>query len=207
LNIDNIWQTGPVEVIHEIRRGVLAFAGAADATLERGEGWQFIRLGRFLERAINLAWLLDAHFGLRGIADGEPSNEDTVAWAGLLRGCTALEPYCKRYAVTLNPRQILAFLLLDAEFPHAVRYCTTQIEQALSQIAEWTGTPRGAAVIRLAGRLRAGIEFASIDEITDDLADFLQSFVQTCLQLHGEIYRQYIDYAVESRLPGSLVPA
>lgn len=207
LNLAQVWQSGPVVAIHEIRRGALAFGGAADATMDHGEGWQFIRLGRFLERAINLAWLLDAHFGLRGVSAGEPSPEDTVAWAGLLRGCTAFEAYCHRHTVALNPRQILSFLLLDPEFPHTVRFCAAQVERALLQIADWTGTPRGAAVTRLAGRLRAGIEFASIEEVTVDLAEFLHSFVAQCFQLHDAAYRQYIDYAVETRLPRHLVPA
>jgi uncharacterized alpha-E superfamily protein len=206
LDIERIWRIGPVEAIHEIRRGALAFAGAAEATLEHGEGWQFIRLGRFLERAVNLAWLLDAHFGLRGITRDEPGPEDVVAWAGLLRGCTAFETYCKRYAVALNPRQILSFLVLDAEFPHTLRFCAAEVERALNQIADWTGTPRGAAVVRRAGRLRAGIEFASIDEVADDLTEFLRSFVQQCFQLHGELYGHYIDYAVDSRRLGSMAP-
>lgn len=207
LDIDVIWRIGPVDAIHEIRRGAMAFAGAADATLEHGEGWQFIRLGRFLERAINLAWLLDAHFGLRGISDAEPGAEDTVAWAGLLRGCTAFEPYCKRFAVTLNPRQILTFLVLDAEFPHTLRFCAAQVERALAHIAEWTGTPRGAAVMRGAGRLHAGIEFASIDEIAPDLAEFLREFVDACYCLHRDVHGRYIDYPVDSHLYGITAPA
>jgi uncharacterized alpha-E superfamily protein len=204
LNIENIWLTGPVESIHEIRRAALAFAGAADATMDHGEGWQFIRLGRYLERAVNLAWLLDAHFGMRGVGEDEPSPEDTVAWAGLLRGCSAFESYCRRFTVTLNPRQILAFLLLDAEFPHAVRFCAAQIERALEQIADWTGTPRQTSVMRLAGRLQASVEFTSIEEVSANLAEFLSSFVQQCYRLHGEVYAQYIDYAVETRLPRRL---
>lgn len=201
LSIDGIWQRGPVEAIQEIRRGGLAFAGAVDATLDQGEGWQFIRLGRFLERTINLAWLLDAHFGLRGVASGEPSPEDVVAWAGLLHGCTAFDSYCKRYTVVLNPRQILSFLLLDGDFPHSVRFAAGQVERALAQIAQWTGTPRGSVVSRLAGRLTAGLEFASLDEVVENLAEFLQSIVQQCFRLHGAVYGQYIDYSVEARMP------
>ncbi len=207
LDIETVWQTGPVFAIHEVRRGALAFAGAADATLDHGEGWQFIRFGRFLERAINLAWLLDAHFGMRGVSDDEPSPEDMVAWSGLLRGCTAFEAYCHRYTVSLNPQQILSFLLLDAEFPHAVRFCAEQVERAVAQIGQWTGTARGAAVLRLAGRLHAGVEFASIDEVADHLGSFIKSFVDQCFELHDAVYRQYIDYAVETRLPRHLTSA
>ncbi len=201
LKIDGIWQSGPVESLHEIRRGAMAFAGAADATLDHGEGWEFIRLGRYLERTINVAWLLDAHFGVRGIEDCEPSAEDTVAWAGLLRGCTAFDPYCKRYTVALNPQQILTFLLLDGDFPNSVRFSAAQIELAVNQIADWTGTPRGSPVVRHAGRLHAELEFAATNEVVENLGEFLQSIVQQCFRLHGEIYRQYIDYAVETRLP------
>jgi len=208
-NIDSVWRTGPHSFLRNVQRGAQLLAGVADSTMNHGEGWQFIRLGRFIERAVSLAWLLDAHFGMRGTdLEDEPTSDDFVAWSGLLRTCTAFEPYCKVHTVELRPRWILKFLLFDSEFPHSLRFCAGQMEAAVNAIAEWTGTPRNAAVRRLAGRLHAELGFRTIEEILDeDLADYLRDIIARCFQVHNAVYNQFIAYTVDSALRGEFAEA
>lgn len=206
MDIDRVWQTGPHAFLRNVKRGAQVFAGVADSTMDRGQGWQFIRLGRFVERANALAWMLDAHFGIKGHATGEPNPEDFVAWAGLLRGCNAYEPYCKIHTVELRPRWILDFLLLSAEFPHSVRFSAREIEAAVSGICEWTGTPRAAEIRRLAGRLSAELEFQTIGEVLgEDLSAYLRGIVERLSAVHNAAYGQFIGYTVDSVLRGELV--
>ena len=42
--------------------GVHLFQGVTDATMTHSEGWHFIELGRYLERAISTAALLDVQY-------------------------------------------------------------------------------------------------------------------------------------------------
>jgi uncharacterized alpha-E superfamily protein len=200
-----LWSEGPQKFLQKIQRGVQLFYGVADATMSHAEGWQFLRLGRFLERAIGRAWLLDAHFGIRGTTfPRTPTAEEHVAWSGLLRGCTAFEAYCKVYSAALNPQRVLEFLLLDAEFPHSVRFCVREIEQALISIGEWTGTPRTAAVKRRAGALAARLSFAGPDDISAaEIGGFLKGVVRDCIAVHEGVYERYIGYAVDAALRGS----
>lgn len=204
MDIERMWQRGPHGFLRSIQRGSQLLAGVADSTMNNGEGWQFIRLGRFIERAIDLAWLLDAHFGVRGIElPDEPSPDDFTIWSGLLRTCTAFEPYCKVHTAELRPSWIAQFLLLSADFPHSVRYCAGQINTAVSAIAEWTGTPQTADVRRAAGRLEAELAYRTIDEVlNDDLSDYLQSLVARCFQVHDAVYTQYVAYEIEAALRG-----
>jgi uncharacterized alpha-E superfamily protein len=202
MNIDAVWRGGPHAFLRGVQRGAQMLAGVADATMDHGEGWQYLRLGRFLERAVSLAWLLDAHFGLRSVElDGEPTAEDFVAWSGLLRSFSAFEPYCKRYTAELRPQRILSFLLFNAEFPHSVRFCAGQMNRAVNAIAEWTGTPRGAAVRRLAGKIEADLAFGTLEEAqTGDLAEYFRQIVRQCVKLHDAVYQRYISYTVDEVL-------
>ena len=43
--------------------GVHLFQGVTDTTMSHGEGWQFLQVGRFLERATATAKLLDVYQG------------------------------------------------------------------------------------------------------------------------------------------------
>jgi uncharacterized alpha-E superfamily protein len=207
MNIEWMWQSEPHAFLRSVQRGVQLLAGVADSSMNHGEGWQYIRLGRFLERAMSLAWLLDAHFGVRGIEmEAEPTAEDFVAWSGLLRTCSGFEPYCKVHTVELHPRRILDFLLFDAEFPHSVRFCAAQLESSIEAIAALTATPRDALVRRTAGRLHAGLGFGSLEEVfSSDLTAYLMNIVKQCFAINDAIYRRYISYPVDAALRGQFV--
>lgn len=207
MSIDRLWDAGPHAFFRSVQRGAQLVSGLSDSAMNHGEGWQFIRLGRYIERAVLLAWVLDAHFGLKGIgAEGEALSEDFVTWASVLRTCTAFEAYCRIHTVELQPRRILDFLLLDSEFPHAVGFCAREIDQAVTGICTWTGTTQLTRAKRLSGRLIADLAYCTMDEVlTGDLGGFLRRIVEQCSGIHGAVYDKYIGYTVDAVLKGELV--
>ena len=93
-----------------------------------GQGWQFIRLGRYLERAYATATLLEVYQPeLFHSARAGTSGYLYLELVGLLRCCTSFEAYCQVYTADLSPDRILEFLLLNRDFPHAIRYCVDGI--------------------------------------------------------------------------------
>ena len=113
-----------------IVEGVHLFAGITDATMGHGEGWQYLQAGCFLERAASTATLLDAFLVDQG---GEaPAALDQADWVALLRSCSALEGYCRRYTADVRPERVTEFLLLDAECPRSIRFAATKLEAALA---------------------------------------------------------------------------
>jgi uncharacterized alpha-E superfamily protein len=207
MDIDRLWSTGTDSVLQSVNRGGQMVTGIIDSTMSHGQGWEFVRIGRYLERVILTAWLLEAHFGIKGVDfAAEPSSDDFVAWSGLLRSCCAFEPYCKVHTVELRPRLILQFLLLDAEFPHSLRFAADQVEVSVTALAEWTSSPRASALHRRVGRLAADLSYTNIEEIVSEgLSDYLRSIVAQCTQIHDALYRQYIGYTVDAALTGQAV--
>lgn len=49
--MDELWDGEPHEFFRAVKEGAHLFQGITDATLSHGEGWRFIQLGRYLERA------------------------------------------------------------------------------------------------------------------------------------------------------------
>lgn len=200
--IDRLWAAGPQSLLQSVHRGGQMIAGVIDSSMIHGEGWEYIRLGRNLERAISVAWLLDAHFGIKGVDPvGEPTADEFVAWAGMLRMFTSFEAYCKLHTIELCPRRILTFLLFNPDFPHALRYTANQIEDTTRALSEWTGKRRDTECSRLAGRLAAQLSYSTIDEIlAGDLSGFLRDIVNLCIDIHNAVYRQFISYTVDAAL-------
>ncbi len=57
-----VWTRQPLDVVSVILESSHLFQGVTDSTMNHGEGWQFIQVGRFIERASATARLLDLYF-------------------------------------------------------------------------------------------------------------------------------------------------
>ena len=105
---------GAMRLVALVREGAYRFHGATETTISHGEGWRFVQLGKFIERACNLSMLLDAYFSV--------DKADDLDWVGLLTSCAAFESYCRVFTADLQPDRIAKFLLVQPEFPYSVRY-------------------------------------------------------------------------------------
>src|SRR5690606_3191408 len=99
--------------LHDTIADLHLFKGAADATMSHGEGWRFLLLGVYLERAQLIARLLEVCFAEKG----QPPIGDHFVLTSLLRMSCALEPYLRVYTADMQPNYIMEFLLFDEDFP------------------------------------------------------------------------------------------
>jgi uncharacterized alpha-E superfamily protein len=169
--------------------------------MAHGEGWHYIEVGRFIERASSTAGLLAAHFdGLDARADRPDEVGSFLEWMGLLKSACAFEGYCRCYTADLQSARIVEFLLLNADFPRSIRFAAGRIESALKAVARHTGRGAGRAE-RLAGRLRASLDFGQVDEIVaGGLQPHLLGITRQCAEVHAAIYQTYITYPIEASL-------
>ena len=195
---------GPTAFLQEVMEAVHQFQGVTDSTMSHGEGWQFIQVGRYLERASATNLLLEAyHEDLWAHPDRAAEGNEYLEWMGLLRSATAFEAYCKVYTADLTPERILEFLLLDAEFPHSLRFSIDSLQCALQAIQRESGKNRAEELHRIAGRLSASLGFASVDEILNgDVVAYLRGIQRQCQAIHQTIYHLYVDYSIQAALAG-----
>lgn len=201
LRIDptSIWNDQPHLFCQQIKDGAHLFQGICDSTLNHGEDWWFVQLGRSIERANNTSALLSVYFE----EPATPRESDTetanyLRWVGLLRCCSAFEAFCKHYRGGIRPDRIAEFLVLDAEFPRSVRSCVDVVRQGLQQIGRDAAPARTARVERLAGRLQASLAFTQIDEVlASGLGPFLQEIENQCGAIHNAIFEVFVGYTIE----------
>jgi len=159
---------------HEVRMACDQFQGVTDSTMTHNEAWQFIGLGRTLERADKTTRLLDVKYFilLPSLSDvGTPYDE--IQWAAVLKSVSGFEMYRKKHG-RISPRKLVEFMLFDNEFPRAVRYSISRADRSLHAI---TGTPAGtfscASEQRL-GMLRSELDFGRVDAtLSAGLHEFL----------------------------------
>jgi uncharacterized alpha-E superfamily protein len=189
------FSTGSSTFLHGIIADLHLFKGAADATMSHGEGWRFLLVGVYLERAQLIARLLDITYGESAKAGTTP---DYIGQMSLLRMACALEPYLRVYTSDIQPQFITEFLLFDDEFPRSIRFATARIEEHLQSLVKHADTSGRAGPERLAGRLSSRLEFADHDEPPGDL---LRLVVAECSKIHTAIYETFVAYPIEQRLP------
>lgn len=167
----------------EVKMASHLFAGVMDATMTHNEGWNFGHMGRLLERADKTARILDVkYFILLPSVQYVGTTFDEIQWIALLRSASAYEMY-RKCQHRITPSGVANFLILDRDFPRAIRFCITRAERALHNI---TGTQPGTwrdPVERSLGRLRSELDYLTIEDIIDKgLHEFLNDFQ---IQLNG----------------------
>src|SRR5215204_54086 len=184
--LDDIWNVTTHEFFRSVKEGAHLFQGITDATMNHGEGWQFIQVGRYIERAAATSTLLDVYTNeLMTPSAADAPGRNYLDWVGLLKACTAFEAYCKVYTADLRP----------------VRFAAESVQAAFQSIAEATGTRKSGRVNRLAGRLRATLGLGQIDEILETgLRPYLNDVRRQCAQIHEAILQTYVAYQVETSL-------
>jgi len=200
MGTSDFWNTRPHDLLYNVTQSSHTFQGITDSTMIHSEGWQFIQVGRFMERVQATARLIDLHFAEFFRESGERGNAlDHVEWIGLLRSCTAFEAYCKVYTADLRPERVAEFLLMNSEFPHSVRFAVDHLRRALDAVDSTTAR-RSDRLGKLAGRLTSALSYTPLEEIMANLHEFSLTIRRLCGGIHTGIYQMYISYPIDAAL-------
>lgn len=200
LDFEKVWRSGAGEFYADIIADLHLLHGVTEATMRHAEGWHFLQLGRYIERAQLLCHLFDVHFG--NMPSGVPDDLkdcDHFEWFALLRGCGGFEAYIKVYTADVRPTSIADFLIFDPLFPRALRFAVDRVAQELARIGRGADEKRHAALMRMAGRLKAQLDYGHVDEVLADGADrYVDDVQRACEGIHTAIYETYIGYGVDA---------
>lgn len=121
----------------------------------------------------------------------------------MLRSASAFEMYRKRHG-GIAPANIVQFLLLDDEFPRAVRFCLNAARESLHAI---TGTPHGGfrySSEKLLGQLCSDLAYTQVEEVVNrGLHEYLDDLQTRMNRAGAGIHETF--FAL--RVPGGAVRA
>jgi uncharacterized alpha-E superfamily protein len=184
----------PFELFGHVRRACMTIYGTASETMPRDDGWRFMALGRMLERAEMTCRLIDVRFGqleaqagpsqrLALVRSADPAAETPVdevprgadradfhAWIAVLKSASAFEAYRRRYRASMDPADVVEFLLLAPDLPRSVVFCLTSAQRLLQDLSG--GRPSRA--VRRLGRASASLQYRDVGELFEvGLHEFL----------------------------------
>ena len=100
--------------------------------MTRDEGWQFLMIGRHIERMVHLAHLFDQYLQL------PPAAQD-AALTWLLESSSSIVTYRVRYRRKPEWLQVLHLLIFDISNPHSIAYQFRMLQHYLADIAQQLG--------------------------------------------------------------------
>ena len=137
-----------------------AFAGVATENMTRGPGWQFLDLGRRIERALEMTTLL------RGTLSTASSGEHAVLEA-LLEIADSSMTYRNRYATNLQLAPLLDLLVTDETNPRSIAFQLAALAHHVERLPRNAGDPLLSDEQRLVLSVVSGVRLADVHALAE----------------------------------------
>ena len=177
------WHGEPYDYLRQIEMGTQLIAGLVDDTMSHDEAWNFVKLGKHLERAANVT-----HLVVRKRQELAQHGEDSIAWASVLRCSASLEAFRLRYGAPMNADAVSEFLLLNRSSPRSAAFC---VGEALAAVSAIDGPARESPPHRVLGRLAATFQYADPAKVGAAPDELAARFDEHLGELHGALRESY----------------
>jgi uncharacterized alpha-E superfamily protein len=181
-------------VLGLVRQRSALVRGELHGSMLRNDGYDFARIGTFLERADNTARILDVkYYVLLPSLAQIGSSLDNMQWETVLRSVAGQRAYRWLTGGEIMPMGIAEFVILDRRMPRSLAFSVAKLADNLGYLEREYGT-RHACHDQVAA-LHANLSGQTIDAIFEyGLHQFLTDFLRDIAALGLQIERDYRFY-------------
>ena len=191
--------SGPHRFCDRVKFGSHRVHGVGDATLPHDEGWRFLQLGRYLERAEMTARLVDVQYQYLLDTPDPMGPPDNHQWMAVLKSVGAYEAYRRKYYSQIRPEKVAEMLMLNQQHPRSILYSVAEVQTSLSALS---GTRHGYysnEAERLTGKLLEKLRYDKIEDIFAlGLHSYLSDVLANCENIGKHVASCYFYYDVSA---------
>lgn len=185
-----------VAMLNQMILNFSAFSGVAMENMTRGPGWQFLDLGRRIERAVWLTSLLRQTLVV-------PDLSEHLVLEALLEIGDSSMTYRNRYATNLQVSPLLDLLMTDETNPRSVAFQLAALASGVERLPRHQAEPLLSAEQRLVMAVQSSVRLADVNALTeaDDsgmrrpLNQLLEHVCEQLLELANVISHKYLVHA------------
>lgn len=174
------------EALSRVILGCQQFVGVLEGTMSHGESYEFMRLGRNLERADMTTRIVEvrARSLLVGVEDLQPF--EAIQWMSVLKSLTAYQMYRRHVRLRVSGADVVGFLLHDELLPRSVTRCLRVVEACLRSF------PRNDDLLRNLTLAQLRLAEADVPRLVHEgLGAFLDGFQVELGRMHRRIAETY----------------
>lgn len=177
---------GRYDYLQKIILGAQTITGLLAGTMLHDIGYDFLRMGRNLERAdmttriidVRSANLLPDHEGL--------TPYENIQWMSVLKSLTAYQMYRRTIQVRVRRPDVLKFLLKDKKFPRSFFHALLEVKTCLHHLPR---NDKAIAMLNEVGKKVLRADQAILEQ--DRLHEFIDELQLGLADLNGVITRTY----------------
>lgn len=176
-----ITQGDPVTALDSLVHHGMLYHGTVDITMARGEGFNYLNIGKFMERAILSTDMLNIKLTELDYKLQQPVEVTALRY--LLYSLSGYELYLKTHRGNFQTENVLHQIIYNESFPHSVSYCLKQLFRYFERL-EGESLPESYRQLEfLIGRAMNSVKYSSINPHNgESVKQFLQ---QTRQELFG----------------------
>lgn len=169
----------PVSTIDLLIKNGLLFNGTVDNTMTRGEGFTYINIGKYLERAIHTADI--TRIKMLELYNKQHDSYEAPNLRYLLYSLFGFEVYLKTYKGKFTAKNVLDLILLNTDFPHSILYSMERLYKYFCRLREESLPENYERLEFLIGKTMNNIRYSVINEV--DIKSLDSFLFQTRLDL------------------------
>jgi uncharacterized alpha-E superfamily protein len=179
----------PITVLDTLIKECTQYFGVTDITMFRGEGLCFMRVGKYMERAIQSAEILDIKLSDLSYDLDKPT--DTNYWKYLLMSISGYSLYLKRYQSGFEARNIIDQVLFNVDFPRSVLYSLNQLNRYFERLHSDRNIEGFSKVQFRIGKLRSKVQYSDVQSVTNIGLHHYLNEITTDIDDIGSTLNQY----------------
>jgi uncharacterized alpha-E superfamily protein len=122
-------ESDPVTAFDNLMRESVLFYGSVDVTMNRGEGYIFLNIGKYTERLLRILDILELK-----MLEMEKGGNEAMHWKYLLYSLSGYEFHTKQYKNALQLESVIHQVFMNTQFPHSVLYSLLQAERYFKRL-------------------------------------------------------------------------
>ena len=160
------------------------FFGSINDNLSRGYEFEFIRLGRFVERTDMISRIIDCLCVSK--SSKQTHDFSTMEWISMLTTLSAQDAFRKKAKGEANRGEVITFLLKNDSFPRSVFRSLITIELCLQNL------PRNKKLLQMINRLISSSERSKLYNFDDErLHQYLDNLQKNVSSIDSKIHKTY----------------
>jgi uncharacterized alpha-E superfamily protein len=184
----------PISVLDILIRQGMLYYGTAEITMARGEGLCFMNIGKYLERAIQSADILEVKFSDLGY--NLDKTIDTTDWKYFLLSISGYELYLKNYRSGFEARNIIDQVIFNPNFPRSVEYSVSRAQRYFDRLKNERNLENFNKISLIIGRLRSSVQYSNMEMIIEEGIDnYLKRIHQDLYAIGNLLNKHYFAYS------------
>jgi uncharacterized alpha-E superfamily protein len=184
----------PVTTLDILIRQSMLYYGTSESTMFRGEGFSFMNMGRYLERAIQAVDILDVKFS--DLSYDMEKTADIMYWKHLLLSISGYALYLKTYRSAFEARNIIDQVIFNTHFPRSVQYSLNALQRYFDRLQNDLNTDGYREINFRIGKLRSKIQYSNLQHVSEvGLHNFLSSLNHDLKDIGNALNQYYFAYS------------